>query len=640
MSIFKYRLKEQILVPVLIVVVVGVASLQSFNYWKSTQVMEEEIIGAISRDQDAATRAIDQWVDNTTGTLSNWSRDYRIVRALNGDPMVLGAMADFIKNALADFPWYEDVVLIGADGKVVLANSSESKGIDVSDRSYFKTAMHGEIATSQPLKSRTTGNSIFVVAMPVKDVTGTIRGVLQAVINIATVYKQILAPIKIGENGYAVLVDSSGIIIGHPDSEQIMKTNVSGTDYGKEMLSRKVGTYEYYFAEQKQWKAVAFGRANKIDWIVTINAPMGELLAPMDVVRNAAIIGTILTLLAVAAVIFFVVSRMAKKIQMAADQAGRIAEGYLETVPEAFLKQRDEIGDLARSFDKMSNNLGRTVTAIRTATEEVSAGSEEVSTSSEALADGANAQASNIEEVASSIEEMTVSIRRSAENADQTQQIALQAATDAETGGQAVTKTVGAMKDIAEKINIIEDIARQTNLLALNAAIEAARAGEHGKGFAVVAAEVRKLAEHSGNAAADISELSANSVNIAEKAGEMLGKIIPDIKRTAELVDEIALATKEQDQGASQINDAIQQLDTVIQTNAAAAEEMSSTSEQLAAQGTMLQDAVHFFKIEGSMALTGNPPKAIAPAHSTVAVQPRPVAIEAGKTANKGFERF
>ncbi|WP_298434110.1 methyl-accepting chemotaxis protein, partial [Geobacter sp.] len=180
---------------------------------------------------------------------------------------------------------------------------------------------------------------------------------------------------------------------------------------------------------------------------------------------------------------------------------------------------------------------------------------------------------------------------------------AVKSAEDAKAGGKAVTETVHAMKEIAGKISIIEEIARQTNLLALNAAIEAARAGEHGKGFAVVAAEVRKLAERSQHAAGEISELSASSVQVAEAAGEMLARMVPDIQRTAELVQEISAACKEQDTGAEQINRAIQQLDQVIQQNASASEEMASTSEELASQAEQLQATIAFFRVDGAQAV-------------------------------------
>ncbi|WP_027369168.1 methyl-accepting chemotaxis protein [Desulfocurvibacter africanus] len=246
----------------------------------------------------------------------------------------------------------------------------------------------------------------------------------------------------------------------------------------------------------------------------------------------------------------------------------------------------------------MAERLRDVVAEVRSAADNVASGSEELSAASESLSQGATEQAASVEEISSSMEEMAANIRQNAENAQQTEKIALKAAADARQGGEAVEQTVEAMKEIADKISIIEEIARQTNLLALNAAIEAARAGEHGKGFAVVAAEVRKLAERSGSAAGEISELSATSVHVAEQAGEMLKKIVPDIQRTAELVQEIAAASNEQNSGAEQINKAIQQLDMVVQQNASGSEETASTSEELSSQAEQLQQTISFFKVE------------------------------------------
>jgi len=271
-----------------------------------------------------------------------------------------------------------------------------------------------------------------------------------------------------------------------------------------------------------------------------------------------------------------------------------LAKGDLTMKVEA--TSTDETGQLLIAMKNMVEKLREVVEGVSSASDNVAAASQQMSSGSQQVSEGATVQAASAEEVSSSMEEMSSNIKQNADNAQQTEKIALKAATDAKEGGQAVTETVSAMKDIATKISIIEEIARQTNLLALNAAIEAARAGEHGKGFAVVATEVRKLAERSQTAAAEISKLSASSVEVAEKAGEMLTRIVPDIQKTAELVQEISAASNEQNSGADQINKAIQQLDQVIQENASATEEMASTAEELSSQAVQLQDIIGFFR--------------------------------------------
>ncbi|GEO79885.1 hypothetical protein ROR02_00160 [Pararhodospirillum oryzae] len=259
----------------------------------------------------------------------------------------------------------------------------------------------------------------------------------------------------------------------------------------------------------------------------------------------------------------------------------------------------DEIKDLVTSLNTMTTTLRSIVGEALGAARQVSAGSQQLSSTAEEMAQGATEQASAAEEASSSMEEMAATIKQSAENASETEKIARQSASDAETSGQAVSKAVEAMRTIAEKIIIVQEIARQTDLLALNAAIEAARAGEHGKGFAVVASEVRKLAERSQAAASEIMVLSSDTLSISAEAGQMLTKLVPDIRRTAELVEEISAAVREQNTGAAQINTAIRQLDQVTQQNASASEQMSATSEELAAQAEQLDGTMSFFKIGG-----------------------------------------
>jgi methyl-accepting chemotaxis protein len=285
---------------------------------------------------------------------------------------------------------------------------------------------------------------------------------------------------------------------------------------------------------------------------------------------------------------------MTGNLRNTATIADQIANGDLTVTPKP-LSDKDTLG---LSLESMVERLRGVVGDALSAANNVSSGSQELSASSEQLSQGATEQASSAEEASASMEEMASNIKQNADNAAQTEKIARQSAKDAEASGEAVGRAVGAMRTIAEKISIVQEIARQTDLLALNAAVEAARAGEHGKGFAVVASEVRKLAERSQAAAAEISTLSGQTVSVATEAGEMLNRLVPDIRKTAELVSEISAACREQDIGASQINEAIQQLDKVTQQNAGASEEMSGTSEELAAQAEELQTSIAFFRVD------------------------------------------
>ena len=284
--------------------------------------------------------------------------------------------------------------------------------------------------------------------------------------------------------------------------------------------------------------------------------------------------------------------------------AGQIAEGRLGVRFSGVFSDDSVYG----AMQAMVRQLGRIIGEVTMAVSTVASGSEELSATAESVAQGANNQASGVQQISSSVEFMATGINRNTANANQTEEISSQARQDAEEGGRAVNETVGAMREIAEKISVIEEIARQTNLLALNAAIEAARAGEQGKGFAVVASEVRKLAERSGSAAAEIGELSSRSVAVAERAGAMLEKMVPDIRRTSELIQEINAASSEQSDGVGQINSNIRDLDATVQQNASASEELASTAEELSAQAQQLQQAVSFFETESAGSMTALPP--------------------------------
>lgn len=320
----------------------------------------------------------------------------------------------------------------------------------------------------------------------------------------------------------------------------------------------------------------------------------------------------------------------------------RVAQGDLSQTVAA--GSRDEIGALFLAVKGMVERLKGVIADVKTAADNVANGSLEISAGTEQLSAGTSEQAASAEETSSSVEEMNATIRQNADNALATEKIALKSAGDAAQSGEAVGEAVAAMKEIASKITVIEEIARQTNLLALNAAIEAARAGVQGRGFAVVAAEVRKLAERSQVAAQDITRLSAASVETAERAGGMITKLVPDIQRTAELVQEISASSKEQAGGAAQISGAIMQLNTVTQRNAGAAEEIATTASALASQAEQLLESISFFKVNDA---SGDLPRKIAHGSSAPPVTPAGIRLRLDhdmpvrrKDKDEGFEKF
>lgn len=322
-----------------------------------------------------------------------------------------------------------------------------------------------------------------------------------------------------------------------------------------------------------------------------------------------------------------VFNTMTDNLKITASMADEIANGDLTVQPKP-LSDKDTLG---LSLQSMVERLRGVVGDALSAADNVSAGSQELSATSEQMSQGATEQAAAAEQASASMEEMAANIKQNADNAAQTEKISRQSSKDAEASGEAVNRAVDAMRTIADKIGIVQEIARQTDLLALNAAVEAARAGEHGKGFAVVASEVRKLAERSQTAAAEIGAVSGDTVKAAQEAGDMLQRLVPDIRKTAELVSEISAACREQDIGASQINEAIQQLDKVTQQNAGASEQMSATSEELAAQAEELQTSIAFFRTD---TVGGRAPTRAAPARvSTFKASAKPATRPVAKSA-------
>ena len=338
--------------------------------------------------------------------------------------------------------------------------------------------------------------------------------------------------------------------------------------------------------------------------------------------RNLTIVLGVLAVLIGAAFGWAITRSVTRPIAQAVDVAHRLSEGDLTVRVEGL--SRDEVGRLLSAMGAMVERLRSVTRGVATAVASVATGAQQMSATAEALASGASEQGAATEESTAAMEQMAASVQRNADSAQQTDQLAARVSTGAQASGDTVVKTRDAMKLVADKVALIEEIARKTDLLALNAAVEAARAGEHGKGFAVVASEVRKLAERSSIAAGEIRELSRSSVGLADDAGAMLGRLVPEIRRTAELIQEVAAASREQTTGISQTKLALHELDQVTQQNAAAAEQLAATSADLASQARDVSAAIAFFQLDEPRGYAAAPSPSELPPHRTIAYAIKP----------------
>ena len=465
---------------------------------------------------------------------------------------------------------------------------------------------------------------------PIKDASGKVLGCLYVGILQEGVeqLRKAFKAVQLGQTGSLTVFAGSG------SAEGEIKIHKDAAMEGKNLFEQKDAAGKDVFRDLAQAAKNAEGKVVTIetdlvvsgspemtilsavyfkpwDWVILGTGYLDEFMEGQRATKSALDsttwstvgIGAVMLLISIVVFVLFA-RRMSVAIGTTVTVMADINQGDLD-VPKLDAREgrlRDEMDDLALAVNAMGKRLRQVVSDVQAAAESVTEGSMELSNTSHALAEGASNQASAVEEVSASMEEMTANIEQNTSNAKQTERIARQAAEDAKQGGQSVAQTVEAMRQIADKIAIIEDIARQTNLLALNAAIEAARAGEHGKGFAVVAAEVRKLAERSGVAAAEISELSGRSVDIAEQAGASLDKMVSDITRTAELIQEISASSNDQSNGATQIKSAVLELDRVVQQNAAESEHVAAASNTLSTHAQQMQEILSYFRLSGGPA--------------------------------------
>jgi methyl-accepting chemotaxis protein len=523
-------------------------------------------------------------------------------------------------NALAkaaQYAGYNNINITAANGRACAASNADTIGMDFASRDYFAHAIAGETFVSQLLISKETGAATVAIASPIIGASGKPIGVCTVSLK-TTVITDEMAKFTLGKSGYFTVVDRDGLFVLHPNKDYVLKTTI-GSIKGLEVVSKRAlagetGYQSYSYNGSRRFCAFSPVAAN--GWVVIPQIPESEFLATAADIQKTILIMALIASAIALALLYLLSRSISDPIRACVQYAGILAAGDLSRpVRSQFLARTDEIGELAVAFQDMVENLTQVVGGIQSATTSVATGSQQISTTAQSMSQGATEQAASGEEVSSSVEEMAATIKQNSDNALATEGIAIKAVKDAEAGSDAVMQSVTSMKEIA----------RQTNLLALNAAIEAARAGEAGKGFAVVAAEVRKLAERSQRAATEITGLSKNTVELSQNAVHIIADIVPDIRKTSDLVQEIASASREQSAGADQIGKAMVQLDTVIQQNATASEEMAAMSEELSGQSRQLAAAIAFFKLAeadpaaqraGMQAKNAPPRSAATPRHA------------------------
>jgi methyl-accepting chemotaxis protein len=550
----------------------------------------------------------------------------------NGEPKAAEAAVQYLNGRMSGD--ITTVLLAWPDGR---GTTPKGTYVDVRDRGYFKAIFTEgkDFTISDPVFSKATGKPAVILAKAVKSASGAPRALVGLEMELGSL-SGIVGSIKVGRTGYGWVIDGTGLAIAYPDEAQIMKLQTTSADKdgyrGLDAMARQMIAKDSGFATFGK----PDGRFAYTYWARVPASPgwtLGLSVDKFEVEETVRIlIALLLVILAVGLVVavlvsIFIARSIVKPIQLIAAGMADMSQGDLalgavdEAARDRLIARKDELGTLGDSIRSLRTTLSEVVEGIRSASDQVSMGSAQLSSTAQGLSQGANEQAASIEELSASVEELASTIRQNADNTRQADSLSRKVAQNAEESGRAVGETVSSMKEIASRISIIEEIARQTNLLALNAAIEAARAGEAGKGFAVVASEVRKLAERSAKAAGEINELSKKSVGVAGEAGRRLEELVPDIRRTAELIQEIAAASIEQSSGAEQIAKGVTQMDLVVQQNASSSEELASTAEELAGQAMGLSESIGFFKRSA---------KAVAvPARSAAAARPLPSKVAA-----------
>jgi methyl-accepting chemotaxis protein len=604
----KWNLKNKFIVPMVALIVIGMGVSTTISYFKARDALKATIIDSVKQIASNTSEMVVSWVQDRKLDVTTWSKQDLLKTAIQ-DTTVGEAARKSANLWLADlkqeYKYYESLNVAGASGLLIASANPEIVGkVSVKDRDYFHTAMKGEIAVSDVVQSKVTGNPVFVIACPIRD-KGGVKGVFFGVVDVGSFSHKFVDPVKIGETGYAYIYDQRGLVIAHPkDKKLILDLNMNDLSFGKEMVAKGSGFIEY------EWKGVtktvAFKKDELMGWTVGAGANNAELLAPA---KSLGIVNLALALVVVGiavAVMLFLVRAMTKPINNAVERLKDIAQGEGDLTQRLEVTTRDEIGEMATWFNTFLQNqqamikdiadnartLSKSSAELASISQQmasdadassgrsntVAAAAEEMSTNVNSVAAAMEQAATNLNMVASATEQMTASVGEIAQKSEKAREITGRAVSKAQGTSRKVEDLGNATQAISKVTEVITEISEQTNLLALNATIEAARAGEAGKGFAVVANEIKVLAKQTAEATLEIKKQIEGVQGSTRETVTEISEISDVINRVDEIVSAIAAAVEEQSVTTREISESIAQASSGIQevnTNVAQSSEVT-----------------------------------------------------------------